>query len=165
MQNEDVVRGFFLAYKQHAYPRMHALLSPDVHFKDFAFDIKGQRVFAMWQWFCTRPEPVEVPWFGNIQASGNTVTADYRVAYPYGEDKQPVDYVIKSRFVLKGGLIVEHHDEGDIHVWSRQALGWLASLISWAPMFKHFIRWQARKKLDAYMSTQTVAPSEGIKQR
>lgn len=59
----------------------------------------------------------------------------------------------------KGAAVVLGYD---IHVWSRQALGRLASLISWAPLFKHFIRWQARKKLDAYMSTQTVAPSEGI---
>lgn len=154
MQNEEVVREFFLAYREHAYPRMRALLSSNIHFKDFAFDIEGQRVFAMWQWFCTRSDPVEVPWFGNVKTHGNDVTADYRAEYLYGEAKRPVNYVIRAKFVLKDGLIVDHHDDGDIRVWSRQALGRLASAFSWNPIFKLFIRWQARKKLEAFMGYQ-----------
>ena len=162
MQNEEVVREFFLAYQQHAYPRMRALLSPsrDVHFEDFAFDICEEQVFAMWQWFCTRPEPVKVPWFGNIRASGNAVTAEYLVDYAYGEGNGRVNYVIKSRFELKDGLIVDHRDDGDIRVWSLQALGQLASLFSWTPIFKWFIRWQAAKKLKAFMKQSNLKALE-----
>jgi hypothetical protein len=36
MLNEEVIRDFFLAYQQHAYPRMHALLNREVHFRDSA---------------------------------------------------------------------------------------------------------------------------------
>lgn len=91
-------------------------------------------MFTMWHWFCARPEPVEVPRFGNIPACGNTVTAQYRVIYLFGSPKSQVNYVIRTNFELKNGLIVEQHDDGDINVWSRQALGPLASALSWIPI-------------------------------
>jgi len=100
MLNEEVVGEFFLAYQQHAYQRMHALLSREVHFADFAFNIKGGRVFAMWQWFClpdkNRP-PVAISWFGDIRAESDIISARYRVAYTYGAARHPIDYEIQAR--------------------------------------------------------------------
>jgi hypothetical protein len=155
MLNEQLVRDFFLAYQQHSYPRMHALLSREVHFSDFAFDIEGHRVFAMWQWFCLPDKnraPVSVPWFGDIGADGDGITARYRVAYTYGAARRPVDYEIRSRFLIRDQLIIDHHDEGDIRAWSRQAIGELPSRFSRTPLFNWFIRHQAQKKLDAFIA-------------
>ena len=162
MHNEDVVREFFSAYKQHAYPRIKPLLSPDVHFEDFAFDIHGPDVFAMWQWFCLPGEhrgPVEVPWFGNIRANGETVTAGYRVAYTYGEDRRPVDYVIRSTFTIEKGKIAKQCDRGSIFTWTRQAFGLPYALISWAPFFNARVRREARKKLDAFIDSTGATAS------
>lgn len=161
MQSEEVVRAFFVAYQQHDYERMRALLSDEVRFADFAFNIHGQDVFAMWQLFCLATDsraPVEVRWVKIIRASGRAVTADYRVAYLYGEEKRPVDYVIRAYFTVENGKIVEHRDRGSIFIWAWQALGPLPALTSWMPFFREKVRKEARKKLDDFIHSPPFTP-------
>lgn len=165
MQHDEIVREFFSAYQMHDYGRMSNLLSPNVHFSDFAFDIEGRDVFAMWQLFCLPGEgrgPVDVRWFRNIHTKGDTVTAEYRVAYTYGENRRPVDYTISARFALANGKIAEHHDSASIQIWAWQALGPLPALISWTPFLRAKVKEEARKKLDAFIRSRSVASSNMI---
>jgi len=61
---------------------------------------------------------------------------------------------------VKDQLIIEHHDEGDIRVWSRQAIGRLPSLFSSTPIFRWVIRRQAQKKLDAFVAKLATHSAE-----
>jgi hypothetical protein len=160
MQSEEIVQAFFFAYQRHDDKGMQAMLSQAVHFVDFAFDISGQDVFAMWRLFCLATEsraPVEVQWYRIISASSRAVTADYRVAYVYGKNKRPVDYVIRANFTIVEGKIVEHRDHGSIFTWAWQAIGPLPALISWTLVFRRIVARQARKTLDDFIRSGDMA--------
>jgi hypothetical protein len=94
MLNEDVVNNFLTHYQNHKFEGMHDCLDENVTFSDFAFDIQGKEVRAMWHWFCVgylpRPKPVDVPEFEILRSEGDVVFTKYRVSYLYGEKQRPV---------------------------------------------------------------------------
>ena len=144
MPNEDVVSNFFSSYREHDYKGMHNALDEEIKFSDFAFDIQGKEVRAMWQLFCSATEarpPVEVPWFEIVESQADRVVAKYRVVYPFrdktllGERERKVDYVIEARLWLRNDKIVRHEDVSDIRAWARMAFGYPKCLIAGTAFF------------------------------
>lgn len=162
MTNEQVVRDFFSCYQKHDFQGMHNCLHSDVKFSDFAFDIKGSDVFAMWEWFCTRKNPetgeksVEVLSFKDVKAGeeNDVVTATYEITYLFSDTKRIVRYFIDSRFEFRNGKIVKHHDDGSIKTWSKQAFGPPISWLYWTPFFKKRVHKTAAEKLCAFINSK-----------
>jgi hypothetical protein len=136
---------------------MQSCLDGDVRFSDFAFDIRGKEVMAMWHWFCVayppRERPIAVPEFNVVEESGDIVLTKYRVSYGSGEDQRPVDYFIKSRFTLKNDKIVEQHDEFSNvseFAFAKMAFGFPTQLLAVTPLLRVIVRKRALEKLKQF---------------
>jgi hypothetical protein len=138
---------------------MHSFLDKNVKFSDFAFDIDGNQVKAMWHWFCVpyqkREKPVDIPEFKIIQSDGDVVIAEYRVNYLYGDKQRHVDYFIKARFVIQNGKIVEQTDvfrNISDSEFAEKALGFPLELLALIPkLLRYAVNKTANKKLNQFM--------------
>jgi hypothetical protein len=160
MSNEDIVREFFSCYQSHDFKGMHSCLDENVKFSDFAFDIQGDQVRAMWHWFCIpflrREEPVDVTTFEILHAEGDVVEASYRVSYLYGDKQRPVIYFIKASFVIQNDQIVQQTDEfSNIseYQFAKMALGFPVQFLAFTPLLRDIVQLKAIKKLNEFMQT------------
>jgi len=160
MSNEDIVRKFFSCYQSHDFKGMHSCLDENVKFSDFAFDIQGNQVRAMWHWFCIpflrREEPVDVTKFEILRAEGDVVEARYRVSYLYGDKQSPVIYFIKASFVIQNDKIVKQTDTfGNIseYEFAKMALGFPLQFLALTPWLRGVVQAKAIKKLNEFMQT------------
>ena len=158
MSNQDVVEKFLTYYSQHDFNGMHDCLHKDIKFSDFAFDIQGREVRAMWHWFCVpflpRKEPVNVPKFKVVKCDADTVTAEYEVSYRSGDDQRPVDYCIEAHFVLQNGKIVEQKDTfGNVSQFefAKMAFGFPLELLALTPLLRPIVQKKASDKLSQFM--------------
>jgi hypothetical protein len=158
MKNEDIVNKFFSCYQAHDYLGMQSCLDENVKFSDFAFDIQGKQVRAMWHWFCVsyppREKPVSVPEFEIVNANNDTVLAKYRVNYLYGDKQRPVDYVIEANFKLQDEKIIEQKDEFSSiseFEFAEMAFGFPVQLLALTPLLRVVVRKKAAQKLSQFM--------------
>ena len=159
MSKVDIVNRFFEFYKVHDYEGMHSCLDENVKFSDFAFDIRGKEVKAMWHWFCVpylkREEPVDVTKFEILRSEGDIVEAKYRVSYLYGDKQRPVIYFINSRFVVQNDKIVAQEDTfSNISVseFADMALGFPSQLLALQPkLLRNVVNKKANEKLHQFM--------------
>ncbi|NET30820.1 MAG: nuclear transport factor 2 family protein [Cyanothece sp. SIO1E1] len=158
MSDEDIAKRFLTCYKKHDFYGMHDCLDENVTFSDFAFDIQGKEVRAMWHWFCIpyleRKKPIDVPEFDIIQSEGDVVLAKYSVSYLYGEKQRPVDYSINVRFKLQNGKIVEQEDTfGSVSQFefAEMAFGFPLKLLALTPLLRIVVKKKAGDKLRQFM--------------
>lgn len=158
MSNAEIVKNFLSFYQKHDYQGMQSCLDKNVRFSDYAFDIEGEKVKAMWHWFCVpyppRKRPIEVPEFLILEETGNTVVAKYRVKYLYGEDELPVNYLIKSQFTLGNGKILRQHDEFfsiSEYEFAKMAFGFPKALLGLTPLLRIIVKTKASEKLEQFM--------------
>ena len=161
MTRTEVVERFFESYVRHDHAAMVACLTDDVHFDDYAFDIRGSAVLAMWHWFCIpygdRKEPVNVSDVVVTSACADDIGARYRVSYLYGRRQRPVDYVIQSVFRLRGGRIAEQHDSfATLTEWefASSAFGFPLAALAITPILRPRVRKKALASLEAFMRDQ-----------
>lgn len=143
MSNADIVNNFLTHYQKHEFDAMHNYLDENVKFSDFAFDIKGKEVKAMWHWFCVpyleRKKPIDVPEFGVVKSQDDVVLAKYKVSYLYGEKQRSVDYFINARFKLQNSKIVEQEDTfSNISQFefAKMAFGFPLQLLALTPLLR-----------------------------
>lgn len=158
MSNEDVIKKFLTCYQNHDFSGMNDCLDENVTFSDFACDIQGNKVRAMWHWFCgpykERKDPVEVPEFEVGISEGGIVSAKYRVKYLYGSKKKCIDYFINSKFRVQNGKILEQQDSfGSIsqYQFAQRLLGFPGKLIGVTPLFRIVVRKKFAKTLSEFM--------------
>lgn len=72
MSNTEIVEKFLTSYQNDDYHGMQSYLDEKVQFSDYAFDIHGGKVRALWHWFninySPRKQPINVPEFDIIEA-------------------------------------------------------------------------------------------------
>ena len=158
MSETNIVENFFNAYRRHDHGGMAACLAEDSHFSDYAFDIRGAAVRAMWHWFCVpyaaRRAPVAVSDVAVAPTRGDEINARYRVSYLYGDRERPVDYVIDSRFRLRDGRIVEQQDSfATLTEWgfASMAFGFPTSVLAITPFLRPTVRRKALESLESFM--------------
>jgi hypothetical protein len=158
MSNEDIVNDFLRYYQKHEFAAMHTCLSENVIFTDFAFDLQGKEVRAMWHWFCIkyppRTKPVEVPDFEIVRSEDDVVIAKYRVSYLYGEKQRLVDYFIDARFKLHDGKIIEQKDifsNISQFEFAGMAFGLPLQLLALTPFLRILVKKKAADKLGKFM--------------
>ena len=151
--NATLLHRFFTALDQHDHSTMASCYHSAATFKDIAFYLQGRtQIHSMWHMICE----------GDIRATFEVVHANDQEGrvnlvdtYTFGASTDPpnpgraVRNVVDSRFVFRDGLIVEHRDFCDAHVWARLALGGpIGFLIGRIPFL---LRWTAEKKLKAFV--------------
>lgn len=160
MSNADIVSVFLRHYQKHEFEAMHDCLDENVKFSDFAFDIKGKEVKAMWHWFCVpyleRKKPIDVPEFEVVKSEDDVVLAKYQVSYLYGEKQRPVDYCINARFKLQNSKIVEQEDTfSNISQFDFAKMAFASpflQLLALTPLFRPVVKEKATKKLSQFMN-------------
>ncbi len=160
MSNEDTVRKFFLCYQAHDFKGMQSCLDENVKFSDFAYEIEGIKVKAMWHWFCVpfgpREEPVDVTKFEIIKSDNDVVLAKYRVSYLYGKQQRPVIYFIEACFIIQNDKIVEQKDTFSSisqFKFAGMALGFPFQFLALTPLLRWIVKNEAAKKLNHFMET------------
>lgn len=166
MPNSEVIEEFLACYQKHDAPGMLGHLDDRVRFSDYAFDIRGEEVKAMWQWFCvpfgSRQAPIEVLGFGVSEQAGDSVKAWYKIRYLNGLGRRPVEYTIESEFRIQNGRIVAQQDRfGDISEsnFLKMAFGFPENLRVLIPVAHTLIRIIARIKLKRFMLANKVEPA------
>lgn len=158
MSSKEIVERFLGCYQGHDFDGMHHCLDKDVRFSDFAFDIQGREVRAMWHWFCVpyppRAKPIEVPEFEVRTDDKGAVSAKYRVCYLYGDKQRPVDYFIDAHFTLGNDKIIEQKDTFaslSEFEFAKMAFGFPLAALATTPLLRRIVKNKATKKLAQFM--------------
>jgi ketosteroid isomerase-like protein len=150
--NAALLERFYAAFARRDAPVMAACYAPDARFTDPVFDLEGAAVGAMWSMLCERGRDLRVEW-RDIRADDATGSAHWEPRYTFSGTGRPVHNIIDSAFTFSAGRIASHVDTFDLWRWSRMALGAKGVLLGWSPIVRNAIRRQAKRGLDAWMSS------------
>ncbi|MBV6287164.1 nuclear transport factor 2 family protein [Pseudomonas aegrilactucae] len=150
--NHALITRFYLAFQQLDAEAMAACYSPDVVFSDPAFGtLHGKDAGDMWRMLASRAKDFSLT-FDNVRADERGGGAHWVATYLFSQTGRVVVNDIQARFVIRDGLIVEHHDHFDLWRWARQALGTKGLLLGWTPLVQGKVREQAAKGLRAFQA-------------
>jgi ketosteroid isomerase-like protein len=148
--NAALIQRFYEAFQRSDAEALAACYAPDVQFSDPVFGVlRGREAGDMWRMLISRATEFSLT-FGDIQTVGQTATANWVATYRFTQTGRKVVNRINARFVIRDGLIYEHHDSFDLWTWSRQALGLKGVLLGWSSFVQNKIRAQASKGLRTY---------------
>jgi len=154
--NAALLERFYAAFARRDGAAMAACYAPDARFTDPVFDLEGGEVGAMWSMLCERGKDLRLEW-RDIHADDATGSAHWEPRYTFSGTGRPVHNIIDSAFTFRAGRIASHVDSFDLWRWSRMALGAKGVLLGWSPFVRNAIRRQARRGLDAWMSSHPRA--------
>lgn len=150
--NIALITRFYQAFQRLDAEAMVACYSPEVVFSDPAFGtLRGKDAADMWRMLASRAKDFSLT-FDSVRADERSATAHWVATYLFSQTGRVVVNDIQARFVIRDGLIVEHHDHFDLWRWARQALGTKGLLLGWTPLVQGKIRQQAAKGLRAFQS-------------
>lgn len=150
--NIALITRFYQAFQRLDAEAMVACYSPEVVFSDPAFGtLRGKDAADMWRMLASRAKDFSLT-FDSVRADERSATAHWVATYLFSQTGRVVVNDIQARFVIRDGLIVEHHDHFDLWRWARQALGTKGLLLGWTPLVQGKIRQQAAKGLRAFQA-------------
>ncbi|MCO7506422.1 MULTISPECIES: nuclear transport factor 2 family protein [unclassified Pseudomonas] len=150
--NIALITRFYQAFQRLDAEAMVACYSPEVVFSDPAFGtLRGKDAADMWRMLASRAKDFSLT-FDSVRADERSATAHWVATYLFSQTGRVVVNDIQARFVIRDGLIVEHHDHFDLWRWARQALGTKGLLLGWTPLVQGKIRQQAAKGLSAFQA-------------
>lgn len=148
--NAALIQRFYEAFQRSDAEAMAACYASDVEFSDPVFGVlRGREASDMWRMLLARAAEFSLT-FSDIKSVGQTATANWVATYRFSQTGRLVVNRINARFVIRDGLIIEHHDTFDLWTWSRQALGFKGLLLGWTSFVQNRIRAQAANGLRAY---------------
>ncbi len=150
--NSALINRFYQAFQRLDAEAMVACYSPDIVFSDPAFGIlRGKDAGDMWRMLTSRAKDFSLT-FDSVRADERGGSAHWVATYLFSQTGRVVVNDIRATFVIRDGLIVEHHDVFDFWRWSRQALGTPGLLLGWTPFLRNKVGQQALKGLRAFQS-------------
>lgn len=150
--NIALVTRFYQAFQRLDAEAMIACYSPEVVFSDPAFGtLRGKDAADMWRMLASRAKDFSLT-FDNVRADERSAGAHWVATYLFGQTGRVVVNDIQARFVIRDGLIVEHHDHFNLWRWARQALGTKGLLLGWTPLVQGKVREQALRSLRAFQA-------------
>ena len=148
--NQALITRFYQAFQRLDAEAMVACYSADVEFSDPVFGtLRGQDAGDMWRLLTSRAKDFSLT-FDQVRANQDSGCAHWVATYLFSQTGRVVINDIQARFVIRDGLISQHHDSFDLWRWSRQALGTPGLLLGWSPMLQNKVRQQAFKGLRAF---------------
>ncbi|MHC6227166.1 nuclear transport factor 2 family protein [Pseudomonas sp. X10] len=150
--NHALITRFYQAFQRLDAEAMVACYSDDIVFSDPAFGtLRGKDVGDMWRMLATRAKSFSLT-FDNVRADEQSGGAHWVATYLFSQTGRTVVNDIQARFVIRDGLVCEHHDSFDLWRWSRQALGMPGLLLGWSPIVRSKVRQQALKGLRTFQA-------------
>ncbi|MDH0305329.1 MULTISPECIES: nuclear transport factor 2 family protein [unclassified Pseudomonas] len=148
--NSALITRFYQAFQRLDAEAMLACYSDDIVFSDPVFGtLRGRDVGDMWRMLTSRAKDFTLT-FDNVRSDG----AHWVATYLFSQTGRVVVNDIQARFVIRDGLICQHHDSFDLWRWARQALGMPGVLLGWTPMLQNKVRQQAFKGLRAFQQAR-----------
>jgi ketosteroid isomerase-like protein len=152
--NEELITKFYTCFKNSDPQGMISCYAPDIEFSDPVFPgLKGKRAMAMWAMLGERKANPDDRWFEQVKADDTRGSAHWEAKYAFPLNGRPVHNKIDAQFEFKDGKIVRHTDVFDFWKWSRQALGLVALLLGWNPLFQSMMQRKLSARLDAFVAT------------
>ena len=149
--NRALIERFYRAFQQRDGATMAGCYHARSKFRDPVFELDGERIGKMWKMLCSRGEDLRME-FANVSTDADRGSADWQAWYTFKSSGRPVHNIIHANFRFADGLIVEHIDDFDFWLWSRQALGPVGLLLGWTPFIREKVRSEAARALDLYSS-------------
>lgn len=160
-QYKQLIETFYTAFQNEDAEKMVECYHNNIVFRDPAFGkIKGRKAKAMWRMLLERGKGNLKVSFSNVQAEGETGSAEWIARYPYGSKKRPVVNHVKAAFTFADGQILTHTDTFNIWKWSRQALGLLGLLLGWSSIVKNKVQKTTNALLSSYMKHEERTKSK-----
>lgn len=139
--NEQMVERLYTSLNGHLPGVMAECYHSAASFHDIAFDLRGKpEISAMWDMICTTTD-IRAS-FEVVEAQNDTVIAKLVDEYTFAKTGRKVRNVIESRFRFQNGLIIEHIDSCDPHVWGSMAIGGISGFF--AGRLRFLRSWKAR---------------------
>lgn len=149
--NSALITRFYQAFQRLDAEAMVACYSPDIVFSDPAFGtLRGKDAGDMWRMLTSRAKDFSLI-FDSVRADDRGGSAHWVATYLFSQTGRVVVNDIRAAFVIRDGLIVEHHDVFDFWRWSRQALGLPGVLLGWSPSLKRKVRSTAAGNLKKFL--------------
>lgn len=150
--NIALVTRFYQAFQRLDAEAMIACYSPEVVFSDPAFGtLRGKDAADMWRMLASRAQDFSLT-FDNVRADERSAGAHWVATYLFSQTGRVVVNDIQARFVIRDGLIAEHHDHFNLWRWARQALGAKGLLLGWTSLVQGKVREQALRSLRAFQA-------------
>jgi hypothetical protein len=147
--NAALITRFYTAFSRRDHAAMAACYHPQAHFTDEVFDLRGERVGAMWRMLCERGADLRVD-FREVQADAVRGSAHWEAWYSFSATGRKVHNVIDAQFEFQDGLILRHIDRFDFWRWSRQALGAPGLLLGWSGLLRRKVQATAAQNLERF---------------
>ncbi|RMB60996.1 nuclear transport factor 2 family protein [Dokdonia sinensis] len=158
MDHHGLIAHFYQSFAQGDAQAMTDCYHENVMFSDPAFGtLHGDKARAMWFMLLERSKGNIQISYSNINAHGNSGSADWSARYPYGAKKRPVVNNVAATFTFKDGKIKEHHDSFSLYKWSQQALGLSGYLLGWSGFMRSKIQAQTNGLLENYMKKNSFS--------
>ena len=150
-ENQKLIREFYTALQNADYKKMQECYHDDAIFFDPVFeDLNAVEVRAMWEMLCKSARNFSVE-FSNAEADAEYGTCQWVAHYTFSQTGKKVTNKIKAYFRFYEGRIIEHTDNFDMWVWSRQALGLPGWVLGWSNVLQKRIRAKAQDNLAKFM--------------
>lgn len=152
MDNTSLLTKFYTAFKNKDSKTMEECYHADITFEDPAFGVlKGERAGKMWEMLCSSGKDMTLD-FSNIEANENTGKAHWEAHYTFLATGKKIHNIIDAQFEFKDGKIIKHTDSFSFKNWSKQAFGFLGTLIGGTSFFKTKFNKQANSLLDKHIA-------------
>jgi ketosteroid isomerase-like protein len=149
--NQALIHTFYTAFQNKDYRTMQACYADNATFSDPAFgQLDAAQVRAMWQMLLTRSTGLALT-FSDIQAQGNTGSANWVAEYTFTTTNRKVTNRIHAQFVFEQGKILQHTDQFNFYTWSKQAFGFTGWLLGWTSFFHQKVQRTAKGSLLSFM--------------
>ena len=151
-QNDDLIVRFYGAFAERDGAAMASCYAPDAQFSDPVFrDLRGAEPGAMWRMLTEQATDLRIELLEH-DADGDRGSARWRARYTFTQTGRPVVNDVRASFRFRDGLIAEHVDAFNFHLWARQALGLPGLLLGWTPLVRSAVRRRARRSLDEFLA-------------
>ena len=151
MSNQQIVEGFYEAFKNGDADAMVAYYDDDIVFEDPVFGVlNGVDAKNMWRMLVERSRgDLEIN-FSNITSQGDQATAHWEAIYFFSKTRRRVHNKIDASFLIKNGKILKHNDYFSFYAWSSQALGIPGYVLGWTSFLRNKVRRQSLALLQRY---------------
>jgi len=121
MATPSLIERLYNALDRHDHETMASRYHAAATFRDIAFDLRGRtRIHAMWHMICLTDIRASFVVLDSTATSARVKLID---EYTFTDTGRRVRNEIESRFEFADGVIVEHVDDCDPHLWAAMAFG------------------------------------------
>lgn len=157
--NKQLIDEFYSSFQRLDWRGMQECYHEDVIFYDPVFeDLNARQVKAMWKMLCLQAKDFKLDFF-EVKADAEYGSCKWKATYTFSKTNRKVVNRVKAHFKFHEDKIIEHMDDFDLYVWSRQAFGASGWALGWSSFLKNKIRVTAKASLENFMRHEELNAS------